>query len=100
VRHRAGAQAAAREVADLFDGYASDAPLDPLVGPETSQMLLAATHSSLELEPKHQEALVRLAPRDRSGELTKPTVQGDDQKGDACDIDWRSRKLTVFGTRV
>jgi transcriptional regulator with XRE-family HTH domain len=46
-------------VADLFDGY-SGAPIDPLVDAETTQMLLNVTRSFLALEPKHQEALVRL----------------------------------------
>ena len=42
------------EVADLFDGCASDAPLNPLVRRETSQMLLAATHAFLKLGPKRR----------------------------------------------
>jgi transcriptional regulator with XRE-family HTH domain len=47
-------------VGDLFDGYDEGAPLDPLVDPRTSRMLLNVTRSFLELEPKQQNALVRL----------------------------------------
>jgi transcriptional regulator with XRE-family HTH domain len=48
-------------VADLFDGYDDGAPLDPLGDPKSSRMLLNVTRSFLELEPKYQDALVRLA---------------------------------------
>jgi transcriptional regulator with XRE-family HTH domain len=48
-------------VADLFDGYDDGAPLDPLGNRKTSRMLLNVTRSFLELEPKYQDALVRLA---------------------------------------
>ncbi len=47
-------------VADLFDGYHRGAPLDPLVDPETWRMLRNVAHSFLKLEPKHQDALIRL----------------------------------------
>jgi transcriptional regulator with XRE-family HTH domain len=48
-------------VADLFDGYDDGAPLDPLGDTKSSRMLLNVTRSFLELEPKYQDALVRLA---------------------------------------
>jgi transcriptional regulator with XRE-family HTH domain len=48
-------------VANLFDGYEDGAPLDPLGDPRASRMLLKVTRSFLELEPKYQDALVRLA---------------------------------------
>jgi transcriptional regulator with XRE-family HTH domain len=48
-------------VANLIDGYEDGAPLDPLGDPKTSRMLLNVTRSFLELEPKYQAALVRLA---------------------------------------
>jgi transcriptional regulator with XRE-family HTH domain len=47
-------------VANLFDGEDS-ALLDPLGDPNSSRMLLNLTRSFLELEPKYQDALVRLA---------------------------------------
>jgi transcriptional regulator with XRE-family HTH domain len=47
-------------VADLFHGYGNGAPLDPPVDPRTSRMLLNVTRSFLELEPKQQDALLRL----------------------------------------
>jgi transcriptional regulator with XRE-family HTH domain len=47
-------------VGDLFNGYDSGAPLDPLVDLKTTRMLLNVTHSFLELEPKRQDALLRL----------------------------------------
>jgi transcriptional regulator with XRE-family HTH domain len=47
-------------VGDLFDGYRSGAPLGPPLDPKTSQMLLNLTNAFLELQPKHQEALLRL----------------------------------------
>ena len=47
-------------VADLFDGYHRGAPPDPLVDPETWRMLRNVAHSFLKLEPKHQDALIRL----------------------------------------
>jgi transcriptional regulator with XRE-family HTH domain len=47
-------------VADLFDGYDNGAPLDPPVDPGTSRMLFNVTRSFLELEPKQQDALIRL----------------------------------------
>ena len=47
-------------VGDLFDGYYSGAPLDPHVDPEISRMLFNVTRSFLELEPKQQNALIRL----------------------------------------
>jgi transcriptional regulator with XRE-family HTH domain len=47
-------------VADLFHGYGNGAPLDPPVDPRTSRMLLNVTRSFVELEPKQQNALVRL----------------------------------------
>jgi transcriptional regulator with XRE-family HTH domain len=47
-------------VGDLFDGYDEGAPLDPLIDPRTSRMLLNVTRSFVELEPKQQNALVRL----------------------------------------
>jgi transcriptional regulator with XRE-family HTH domain len=47
-------------VANLFDGEVS-ALLDPLGDPNSSRMLLNLTRSFLELEPKYQDALVRLA---------------------------------------
>ena len=48
-------------VANLFDGYDDGAPLDPLGDPKSSRMLFNVTRSFLELEPKYQDALVRLA---------------------------------------
>jgi transcriptional regulator with XRE-family HTH domain len=48
-------------VADLFDGYDDGTPLDSLGDPKSSRMLLNVTRSFLELEPKYQDALVRLA---------------------------------------
>jgi transcriptional regulator with XRE-family HTH domain len=48
-------------VGDLFNGYGSGAPLEPALDPKTTQMLLNLTNSFLELEPKHQDALMRLA---------------------------------------
>jgi transcriptional regulator with XRE-family HTH domain len=48
-------------VGDLFDGYYSVAPLGPPLDPKTARMLLNLTNAFLELEPKHQEALMRLA---------------------------------------
>jgi hypothetical protein len=48
-------------VGEFFKGYDGGAPLDPLRDSETLQMLLEVKRSFLELEPKHQEALVRLA---------------------------------------
>jgi hypothetical protein len=48
-------------VADLFNGYDCSAPLDPLGDPKTSRMLLNVTRSFLELEPKYQDALARMA---------------------------------------
>ena len=47
-------------VADLFDGYHRGAPPDPLVAPKTWWMLRNVAHSFLKLEPKHQDALIRL----------------------------------------
>ena len=47
-------------VADLFDGYHRGAPPDPLVAPKTWRMLRNVAGSSLKLEPKHQDALIRL----------------------------------------
>jgi transcriptional regulator with XRE-family HTH domain len=49
------------EVGDLFIGYDRGTPVDPPLDPKTSRMLVNLAHSFLELEPKHQEALVRLA---------------------------------------
>jgi transcriptional regulator with XRE-family HTH domain len=46
-------------VGDLFEAY-SGAPTDRIGDPTTSRMLLDLTRSFLELEPKHQDALVRL----------------------------------------
>jgi transcriptional regulator with XRE-family HTH domain len=46
-------------VADLFEAY-SGAPTDRIGDPETSRLLLDLTCSFLELEPKHQDAFVRL----------------------------------------
>jgi transcriptional regulator with XRE-family HTH domain len=46
-------------VANLFDGWR--APLDPLGDPKGSRMLFNVTRSFLELEPKYQDALLRLA---------------------------------------
>jgi transcriptional regulator with XRE-family HTH domain len=48
-------------VGDLFDGYDRGAPLGPPLDPTTSRMLLDVTHSFLELEPKYQDAFIRLA---------------------------------------
>jgi transcriptional regulator with XRE-family HTH domain len=48
-------------VGDLFHGYDGGAPLDPPLDPSTARMLLDVMHSFREVEPKHQEALVRLA---------------------------------------
>ena len=47
-------------VSDLLDGYGST-PTGPAVDAETTRMLLDLRRSFLSLEPKHQEALVRLA---------------------------------------
>jgi hypothetical protein len=47
-------------VTDLFDGYGSGAPLGPPLDRSTTQMLVHLTNSFLKLEPKHQEALMRL----------------------------------------
>jgi transcriptional regulator with XRE-family HTH domain len=47
-------------VGDLFEGYDSGAPLDPLVDPKTSRMLFNVTRSFIKLEPKQQDALIRL----------------------------------------
>jgi transcriptional regulator with XRE-family HTH domain len=41
-------------------GMAVVLPLDPLVDLKTTRMLLNVTHSFLELEPKRQDALLRL----------------------------------------
>jgi len=54
------AQAFEIAVGDLFDGYLSGTPLDRPHDRKTSRMLLNMTRSFLELEPKHQDALVRL----------------------------------------
>ena len=54
------AQAFDVAVADLFDGYDSGPPLDPPVEFNT-RMLLNVLHSFLRLEPKRQDALMRLA---------------------------------------
>jgi transcriptional regulator with XRE-family HTH domain len=48
-------------VADLFDGYDSGAPHNPPVEFNTPRMLLNVLHSFLQLEPKRQDALMRLA---------------------------------------
>jgi transcriptional regulator with XRE-family HTH domain len=48
-------------VAELFEGYHRLVPRDPLSDPETVQMLRDLMRAFLELEPKHQEALARLA---------------------------------------
>jgi transcriptional regulator with XRE-family HTH domain len=48
-------------VGDLFDGFDSGVPLAPPLDPQTSRMPLEVAQSFLELEPKHQDALVRLA---------------------------------------
>jgi transcriptional regulator with XRE-family HTH domain len=48
-------------VGSLFDGYRTGAPLEPPHDPETSRLLLEIARSFLELGPKHQGALVRLA---------------------------------------
>jgi transcriptional regulator with XRE-family HTH domain len=48
-------------IADLLNGYDCGAPLSPLVDSENSRMLLKLSRSFLGLEPKHQDALVRLA---------------------------------------
>jgi transcriptional regulator with XRE-family HTH domain len=47
-------------VGDLFDGYDEGVPLHPLVDPRTSRMLFNVTRSFLKLEPKQQNALIRL----------------------------------------
>jgi transcriptional regulator with XRE-family HTH domain len=47
-------------VADLFEGYRGTAP-EPFVDPKTTQMLRNVTDAFLELEPKQQDALTRLA---------------------------------------
>jgi transcriptional regulator with XRE-family HTH domain len=47
-------------VGDLFNGYDSAARFDPAHDPQTSRMLLDVTRAFVALEPKHQEALVRL----------------------------------------
>jgi transcriptional regulator with XRE-family HTH domain len=54
------AQAFEVAVADLFDGYDSEASRDLPLDLQTTQMLLNLTRSFLALEPKHQDALVRL----------------------------------------
>jgi transcriptional regulator with XRE-family HTH domain len=49
-------------VADLFEGYDSGcAQLSPFVDPTTSRMLRNVTRSFLDLGPKQQDALIRLA---------------------------------------
>jgi len=48
-------------VGDLFQGYDGGVPVASPLDPRTARMLLDVTHSFLELESKHQEALVRLA---------------------------------------
>ena len=48
-------------VADFFNGYDGGAPLASLRNSETSQMLRDLANKFLELEPKHQKLLVRLA---------------------------------------
>jgi transcriptional regulator with XRE-family HTH domain len=48
-------------VADLFNGYDCGAPCDPLGDPKPSRLPLNVTRSFLELEPKYQAALARLA---------------------------------------
>jgi len=48
-------------VGDLFQGYDGGVPVASPLDPGTARMLLDVTHSFLELERKHQEALVRLA---------------------------------------
>ncbi len=48
-------------VGDLFNGYGSGAPLGPALDPKTTRMLLQLMNSFVELEPKHQDALMRLA---------------------------------------
>jgi transcriptional regulator with XRE-family HTH domain len=47
-------------VGDLFEGYHGGAPLDPHVDPKISRMLFNVTRSFLNLEPKQQDALIRL----------------------------------------
>jgi transcriptional regulator with XRE-family HTH domain len=47
-------------VGHLFDGYDEGVPLRPLVDPRTSRMLFNVTRSFLKLEPKQQNALIRL----------------------------------------
>jgi transcriptional regulator with XRE-family HTH domain len=47
-------------VKDLFEGYGGGVPLAQPLDPKTAQMLFNLTNSFLELEPKHQEALLRL----------------------------------------
>jgi transcriptional regulator with XRE-family HTH domain len=47
-------------VGDLFHGYDGGVPIASPLDPRTARMLLDVTHSFLELESKHQEALVRL----------------------------------------
>ena len=46
-------------VGDLFEAY-SGPPTDRISDPNTSRMLLDLTRSFLELEPKYQDAFVRL----------------------------------------
>ncbi len=48
-------------MAELFEGYDRSAPRDLFDDAETSQMLRDLMHAVLELEPKHQETLARLA---------------------------------------
>jgi transcriptional regulator with XRE-family HTH domain len=48
-------------MAAVFDGYDRGAPRDLLVDPKSSRMLLNFRNSFLELEPKCQDALMRLA---------------------------------------
>jgi transcriptional regulator with XRE-family HTH domain len=48
-------------LAEIFDGYESTAPLRLLDDAQTSRMLLTITRSFVRLEPKQQDALVRLA---------------------------------------
>ena len=47
-------------VADLFDGYDRGAPAIRLRPRDLADARVNVTHSFLELEPKHQDALIRL----------------------------------------
>jgi transcriptional regulator with XRE-family HTH domain len=47
-------------VTDLFEGYGCGAPPGPPLDPKTTRMLFNLANSFLELEPKHQDALIRL----------------------------------------